>query len=295
MLLVFTLSAYASRYDSLAIAEQLVEKVNLDNLAIEVIIQSVSSVTTSQDEKKSVIEFMSVVKEVYVDDIKKEVANALVENYSDEELRTITKHFENSSINRCFNAYYKMFLSGENRGKEEKQRFSKNINLLKDYANGKTRRPPKYLNHNHFGKKYKDDNVLKMLMLMDGLKGNSVVAYDKWAQNRKKEEISIMIDLHPELKRHSKELDKLYDTTFDTFVHYWLLKENKNLTENDFFVTASALENNESFRRFFIEIYSVPKTMHESMMKKYRLMKKLEKPSLDKNHVSVDNIITYQV
>ncbi len=302
LLLTISLSVYASKYDSLALAQELVEKSNLNTYATQVAIDAMLSVTTiEEDEKDSMMEFIDAMKEVYAEDIQKELAEGLVKYYSDDELRTISNLFENPSISKTFKAYYETFLSGDNEHKEELQRFEKNVQSLKDNIDGKKRGFPNYVKHIHYGKKYSDDNLLKMLRLMDGLKGNSIVAYDKWAQDKKTQYLSLIKDMHPELKRYPNHLDKLYDATFDTFRIYWRLKDNQTVSENDFRITASQLESNESFRRFFIEIYSIPKALNESIMKKYKLMKKLEESatkkqrSSDKNSFPKTPTTTYQI
>lgn len=283
-LLTVSLGVYASRYNSLALAEQLINQTNMSAFATDVTISSLLSLmSVSDDEKESLTEAM---KEVYGDDFKKELADVLVKNYSDDELRMIMDLFKNPSINKCFKTYYENFTYDEATFKESKHRFDENLNLLRDYANGKMQHSPKYLKHNHFGKKYKDDNVLKMLKLMDGLKGNSIVAYDKWAQDKKAEDLSMLSDSYPELKKHPKELDKFYDATKDTFTNYWRLKENPNMTERDFLITVTQLETNETFRRFFIEVYSISTSMHEFILKRYKLKKKLENMAAKKHSPS---------
>lgn len=278
---------YATKHDSIKLAESIVSQTQFDYFVTDVTFDMLFS-HINFDDQAELDELKKSLREIYGNDIKKQISIKLLEIYNEQELESIKYIFADKRIRNTFFVYYKMWISPE---KSHHFILPKNIGLFLSALESKQNHKPKYIQHKHYGKKLSNDPILNMLKLMDGLKGeNAVIAYQPWAREQKEKEIKILTEAYPVLAGHEKELSKLYDTSVDVFINYWTLREDTLLRMEDFQATVNAMEKNEAFRQFFIEIYNILEQISASIEKDFKFKKWLDKKY--KNKEGQDKIST---
>jgi hypothetical protein len=236
-LCLFCAIAFATKEDSARLAEEIVNETKFDVYLKKAFEVQPANQAGSQN----------------FDGLKEGIVNNLVEKYSEQQLQEIKKIFADERIKKVFIAYYAMWTGPDVNHFYEI--FFNNLEQLAKFIQSPFNKP-KYEKHEHYGQEVKNDAILNMLKLMDGLKGeNALEAYKPWAQEHKDKAIEDIIHMAPVLAGQEKELSKVYDYSIDVWINYWKLKEDKKLDTNDFQAVVNAMESNEAFRQFFVEIY----------------------------------------